>query len=322
MSFKTVCPSCDAELTAPDTVLGKRVKCKKCGDPFTAKRADELDDDEDDRPAKPTVTARPKPAVAKDDDASSRKSTKASRPTDDDDEEEDDEPKPKTKKKGKKKKKKEGLPMALVIGVIAGVLLIGGGIVAYFGFIKEDKPTDPVVAKGDGPPGDRGKSRGGPGRGPDGPAISAWPEHHDTLGRFRVKFPGAPSKVETDLPPEARGKVSIWQTQLGSANGLEIFASVHIAAPAAERMGATEEQIIDQILQLLKAQLPGGGEITGGKEVTHQGYKGRDSQLTENAKQIGTIRVIVAPDRVICLVHRGSTIAERTQAFFESLKIE
>src|SRR4051812_33647393 len=69
MSFKTVCPSCDSELTVPDAMLGKRWKCKKCGDPFTVRRSARPDDDDDAPPRKPNKT---RPEYDEDDEPRSK----------------------------------------------------------------------------------------------------------------------------------------------------------------------------------------------------------------------------------------------------------
>ena len=82
MPFATICPNCDARLTAPDTVLGKKVKCKKCDEPFVARLAAEPEDEEDDRPAKAAAGKR-RPARDDDDEAPARKPSKARRPADD-----------------------------------------------------------------------------------------------------------------------------------------------------------------------------------------------------------------------------------------------
>ena len=69
MSFSTVCPGCNAQLTAPDSAEGKRIKCKKCGDPFVARP---LDDEGDELPERPSVKAstrsRPRPVEDDEDD--------------------------------------------------------------------------------------------------------------------------------------------------------------------------------------------------------------------------------------------------------------
>ncbi len=46
------CPSCEKSLKVPDTVFGKKIKCKHCGHPFVV-------EDPDAEPAKPATGAKP-----------------------------------------------------------------------------------------------------------------------------------------------------------------------------------------------------------------------------------------------------------------------
>lgn len=319
MSFKTVCPGCDSELTAPDALLGKRVKCKNCGDPFTAKP---MGEDEDERPAKSAAKARSKPARDEEDDERPRKSAKARRPADDDDEDEEDEPRPKAKKKGTKKKK-EGLPMALVLGIIGGLLLIGGGVVAYFGFIKEDKPTDPPVAKGDGPP-NRGQPRGGGPGGPGMPGVAsagaAWVEQYEEGGHYRIKFPAAPQTQNAQQQTPA-GPVTLKVYLWGGPN--EAYVATHQVIP--ERGGLSDDQLLDLAIEAVKNQGQ-GATVVGTNPITYQSFPGREVNLNLTAKKGAMIvRVILAKDRIIAIsaVGENPSVADaRVKMFFESLKIE
>ncbi|HEX3149252.1 MAG TPA: hypothetical protein VHR66_14355 [Gemmataceae bacterium] len=321
MSFKTVCPNCDAELTAPDTVLDKRVKCKKCGDPFTAKRAVD-DDDEDDRPAKASTKARLKPDRDDDDDAPPRKSAKARRAADDDedDEDEDEEPRPKAKKKGKKKKK-QGLPLAVVLAVIGGVLLIGGAVVAYFGFIKEDKPTDPVVAKGEGgPPTERGKARGGPGGGPQG--QPSWFEHVDAEGKYRIKFPKQPSVQNQTVNV---GNMQQMIKAMIAQTGPETFVSNFIPLPP-EQANIDPKIILDAAEQQAANQIPGGATITSKKDVTQGGVSGRELTLSlQGGVATGIVRLFITNGRVYTVAAVGPGLqasSPNVTTFFDSLKFD
>jgi predicted Zn finger-like uncharacterized protein len=40
MTVKLICPECDAKLSVSDALIGKKVRCKKCGLAFTAKVSD------------------------------------------------------------------------------------------------------------------------------------------------------------------------------------------------------------------------------------------------------------------------------------------
>ncbi len=99
-------------MNAPDTAIGKRIKCPKCAEAFVV---DEPDADEGFEVIEEAVRAKPKRrAVAVVDD-------------DDDEEEEDERP----KKKARKGKKKPAAiqPIGLWIGAgVVALLLIGGGL--------------------------------------------------------------------------------------------------------------------------------------------------------------------------------------------------
>jgi hypothetical protein len=160
MSFTTICPNCDARLTAPDAVRGKRWKCKKCGDPFTARRAADLDDE---------------------DDAPPRRSGSSRRSRDD-----DDEPRPRSRKQGAKKP--SGSPVLLfVLFGVGALMLIGGGVLAvvYFTSSKKSGPVD----QGPGQLPGQGASQ-------KPISIADWVDYHDARDRFRLKLPTQPVIAE------------------------------------------------------------------------------------------------------------------------------
>jgi hypothetical protein len=126
MPFTTICPHCDARLTAPDAVRGKKFTCKKCDERFVARPAVDREDDEDDRPR-------------------SRRSGRG-RGRDDEDE-------PRSRG-GRSGKKKGGAPVLLFVLLGVGALVvIGGGIAAavYFASPKKGGPTRTADGGGGGP---------------------------------------------------------------------------------------------------------------------------------------------------------------------------
>jgi hypothetical protein len=121
MPFTTACPNCSARLQVPDTLAGKRVRCKKCHEPFLVEAPIE---DEDVRVSKKAQRADDRGVAGDDEDE---------RPA----------------RKKKKKKKKEGVP-PLVIGlVVGGVILVGGGLAAFI-LLKDDKKPDSELAEAKG----------------------------------------------------------------------------------------------------------------------------------------------------------------------------
>lgn len=122
MSFTMTCPECDAELGVPDSLAGKTLRCRKCGETFKARapgsksgRARRPRDDEDSRPR------RPRDEEENDHPRRRRR--------DENDDRDDDRPRRKPadgKARGKRSKPKRGL--GYVLGLIGALLLAAGAI--------------------------------------------------------------------------------------------------------------------------------------------------------------------------------------------------
>ncbi len=130
MSIKTTCPECDKEYNLADTMEGKTVKCKGCGNPFTVESGDEASTAVAAKPANgkasATATRAAKPSVKK-------------RAADDDDDDDDEESEAPPKKKG-------GMGVWLLVGggLVAFMMLFvcGGGVIgAYFLFFRGNAVT-------------------------------------------------------------------------------------------------------------------------------------------------------------------------------------
>jgi predicted Zn finger-like uncharacterized protein len=326
MPITIACPNCDARFQAPDTFEGKRVKCKKCGETFVARPADV---DEDDRPARPAAKAaaraRPRPVDDDEDDSPSRRFAKASRREEDDSDEDrprrrrrddvdaEDEPRPR-KKKGKKKKA-TGSPVLLIVLIAVGaVVLIGGGIGVYYGFIKEDKPADQPVAKGDASNGPVGKAGAVAG------ADAAWYEHVDVDGKYRIKFPRQPA-------PEIRtineGGMQVTVKAMMAQTNQEVLVSSVVALPDPN---ADPEVILQSAAEQAASRVRGGATVTDKKEVTHGGVQGREIRLNiQGGRLNGVVRVFVTNGRVYTIGAVGPGYQASTPnvaKFFESLKFE
>lgn len=333
--FTTVCPGCEASLNAPDTVKGKKVKCKKCGEPFVAKPAKASDDDPAERKTvkmkspPPPVKSRRDEADEDDmtDEAPSlkgKKSKKRDQDEDtevmesmrDEDDEEEDEPKPKKKKGGgkKKSKKKESSPMLLILIAVSAIVLIGGGIGAYFMFFNdESKPTTPSTKGGTST---ENTKQGG------ATAVAAgWVDVHDPEGRFRIKFPSQP-QVLNRKEQSPLGEINVKMHVMGSQT--ELFVCGHVPMPA-DRPGITDEQLLDAFLEVSKAKEK-GEQISEPKTIQFQGFTGREFTAPMPGKKgMVVARAILAKDRVIVLgsgAENATADSPRVKAFFESLKIE
>jgi predicted Zn finger-like uncharacterized protein len=290
MPFTTACPNCSARLQVPDNLAGKRVRCKKCSEPFLVKAQAEDDEDETPAPAK----ARPRP---QDDD---ERPSKKSRPADDEDEadeEEEDRPAPKKKKK----KKKQGVP-PLVIGlVLGGVILVGGGIGAFF-LLKDDKKPDSelAAAKGKG-----GETESGP----------PWVDYADAEAKFRVKFPAQPQVQNQQVGP-VTFKAAVLQ------RGPMSFVATSGAIPPGEQ--GDPEKVLDRAVEQSRGMIPGGGSITDTKPITHQGKPGRELTLSVQGAT-GVVRIFYANNRLYNLTVIGQNVTPTTpivRPFFDSLQID
>jgi len=337
MLITTVCSNCDATLKAPESVLGKRVKCTKCGKPFVAQLPG---DDEEERPAKtlktkaqapPPVKRRPDKDEAEDatDDSPPVKRKKPARHDDDDDTEnqprsrssrddDDDTPRLKANKKGKKGKKKPAGPpvMLFVLIGIGALVLIGGGIGVYFGFIKDD-PT-PTTPTNQGPGG--GSSTAVvPGAQPAA-STAGWVEINEADGKYKLNFPTQPQTQNLQQQTPA-GPVTLKVYLVGGQT--EVSLATHRPLPV--RGGLSDDALLDQAVQQSRTQAK-GATISSTTPITYQSLPGREIVMNMAGKK-GTmiVRAILASDRIIVLSAGGddaSPTSPRVKAFFESLKIE
>jgi predicted Zn finger-like uncharacterized protein len=160
MPFPLACPNCDARLTIPDEVAGKRIKCKNCGEAFVARRPRPADEEPDPPRSKasppPAPKRRSEPAADEHedgDDAPRTRSARSTRRPDEDDadrprgrrrdEDEDDAGRPATRgRQGKAKGKKGGRGLLIVLFGLGALVLFGGGVGAYLLFGPKKLPGD------------------------------------------------------------------------------------------------------------------------------------------------------------------------------------
>jgi hypothetical protein len=153
------CPHCQSMLKGPESFRGKRVKCKKCGEPFTIPSDDDVYEDfavvDDDESAAPPPKPKPKPAVLK--PVVAKKPVAAKPPALDaveeaeDDEDEDEE---ESLKRRLAQKKKQGRPviksLAAVIMIRAGMVFTLSGMIGIILIIvMDDKPKPAAPGPGD-----------------------------------------------------------------------------------------------------------------------------------------------------------------------------
>jgi len=331
MAVTIACPNCDARLDAPDDIEGKKVKCRKCGEKFRAYPVKE--DGEDDRPArravKPATKSRPRD-VEDEDDRPARRTGKASRRGAGDDErgrnEDEDRPprgspdeddkkgEPRARKK-KGKKKKAGWPVALLISIGVGALILIAGIGAYFSSPGDQEP-DGSAAPG-GPvsgPGAGGGSAGDP-------ALPGWLEFADPNGQFKVRLPRtpAPTKRQWAVPNGDPAEATIYTVEIGGG----LFAVALLSVPGREA-GAPADPVLDEAI----AEGTGwfrGAAIKSRTNITYQGFPGRQAVLEyPGVKGSTVLRVVLAGNRMFWVVAKGDNFAADTpkvRGFLDSLKI-
>jgi len=128
MPFTVVCPSCSARIKAPDTAVGKTVKCPKCSNPMIISASAPEPTPEVVEPVEVVESPEPEEVAPR----------RRQRPRRDDD---DSESRP------RKKKSNKGLIIGLSIG---GVLLVslcccGGGLGMYYGVFDSVVGNDKVT---------------------------------------------------------------------------------------------------------------------------------------------------------------------------------
>lgn len=342
MLIETQCTECDAVLKAPDTVLGKRVKCTKCGGVFVARRRG--DDDADEEP-----TAKTRPAGAKgpegarksgrpgnaDDQESARQLKKARRRDeheDDDEDRHDDGP----KVKGRRGKKSESSgSSALLVGlIIGGLVLVGGiGAGAYLLFFQEEnKPPAPapgpvvenkgnVPAPGTGTGGGPGAPAGGPKGGPPGSGEdTAWVSHRDEEDKFEIRFPAKPkTETQTIKLGLLMRTLKVTMCQVGA----EMFI---INADPVPDPNLDAETVLTLAEQQVPAHLPQGVTVTSKTPITHAGAPGRELVLTgPGGMGGGVFRILIQNERIYTLGVAGPSVkpdSSNVKKFLDSLKFE
>jgi predicted Zn finger-like uncharacterized protein len=153
MPLSVTCPGCETVYPVGEALIGKTIRCKKCGEQIVVRtpggavtaarpaRAAKVADDDGGDEDNFLLSNKSKPArgrVDDDDDAPRPAKRSSARVADDEDEDDyDDAP----------RKAKKGAPVALVAsGAIALLVLAGGGVGAYFAFGGKGKDTDTVQA--------------------------------------------------------------------------------------------------------------------------------------------------------------------------------
>jgi predicted Zn finger-like uncharacterized protein len=154
MAVEVKCPACRAILAVPEAALGKKLRCKKCGDVFRSEppAAAEPRDDEDE----PKSRKRAEPD--EDDDRPARRSARS---RDDDEDDEDDRPARRSKKQRKKSN-----PVLYIVGLLVAVAVAVTAIVVVVNMARDREEAAKNQAggttRGGDQPGEKGTSIGAP----------------------------------------------------------------------------------------------------------------------------------------------------------------
>ncbi|MFO0880501.1 MAG: trypsin-like peptidase domain-containing protein [Gemmataceae bacterium] len=166
MAIDITCPHCRSSFRVADEILGKRVRCKSCQEPFVAREG--RGKDEDDEPEE-RIQQTPAPRRAgapasrrRDEDDEEEREPRSSRRNEDeeddrrrrreDDEDDRDADRRRRRDRPRPVAKPAGMPMGLLLGGVAAALIVGvvGVVGAIFYF--SSSPSIPPIQAGAGNP--------------------------------------------------------------------------------------------------------------------------------------------------------------------------
>jgi hypothetical protein len=333
MPVTVACPNCDARLDAPDDIVGKKVKCRKCGEKFRAYHVEKVGEDDraTRRADKSESKSDPQPAAPDEDEDErpSRRAGKASRRREEDDEadrdedeerprrrsvdEDGEEDEPRERKKKGKKKKKAGLPVALLILIGVVVLLLIAGVGIYFSS-SSDNPDNSATGGPVTGPGAGGEAAGDPN-------LPGWVEFADPNGQFKVRVPrkpAGPAKEQWPLPNGDAAEAMIYTAEIGGG----LYMVAHLTVPGREAKDPADP-VLDDVMGGQTGWLK-GAVIKSQTKITHQRFPGRQAVLEyPGAKGSTVLRVILAGNRMFWMLAKGDNVAAdpKARAFLDSLKI-
>jgi hypothetical protein len=164
-----------------------------------------------------------------------------------------------------------------------------------------------------------GRWFGGSGSITGGPNQPAWQEYTNAEGRFRILFPGTPTR--DTIPPPSRLKAGAKPTVVSFTVGApDVTYSV-----AFEDFGGSEtpEQFIDK--QRTELTAGRGGKLTSEKDVTSGQNKGKEFIVEASKSGAVHMRFIVAGRRLYKVMALGTAkpLDSRDVAkFFDSFRIK
>ena len=227
MPLVVLCTACPAKLSAPESAVGKQIRCPKCGavvDVPALVAAEEVPV-EDAKPA----PVRPKPVVDDDEE----EDTEETRPRKRRDRDAEDEPPPRRRKRRRAAKRGsggEGVFLAVVVGlVLVGVVATGAILIvrkgtSVAGGTGTDSPSgDPAHGpSGFGTP--FGRENSLPPADPPSPVPAGWQPYSNSEAGFKAYFPRPPIVSRTSGSSTGPSGIRT------SRNGWELFSGGGIGA--------------------------------------------------------------------------------------------
>lgn len=330
MPISVLCPSCDAQVNAPDSAAGKRAKCPKCHELMilpggesetveepvpkrTSRRVDE--DDESDRPRRSSRSRRDEEDDFEDDDRprsrrrndveddyeDTRPSRRSRRREDEDDEVGDVRP-----RRRKRSKASAGPPVGLLIGGGIGLLLVVvGGLYLLLGGSKESKDDfkNPVIAANNNP---QFAGGGGFGAGGRRAVPPGWITFHEPNGNYTAIFPVRPDNLPVPNPaPILIDQIKLNQAMSVDGRLYQVVHQIFREEPPANQP-AFLDQVCDGFSNSVRAtfgrELSRTGSNIGNiraKELTfNSGTSASVVRLAVSGRKMFAVSVIIRENRV------------------------
>jgi hypothetical protein len=277
------CPSCAGRLTIKDpSLVGKRIRCPKCKEPFTVEASADVEAAPVKRKAPPAVPAPPRKSRPRTDEEDEAPPSRRQRSRSEDEEEEE---RPAKKKRKKKKKKANNLP--LLIGGGAAALVAIGVVVAV------------IVMNSGGSSSSSGQNTGPKVQRP--PLPSGWNGVTGQDAEFEAYFPGKAEYMM--LPPSPAGgkRYVVYHTVPGTTKKFNVMAD---SVPVEGGKPLTLAEIAKKAIEGDKAKDP-SVTVAGERDLMYDSIPAKEFTVRSN-NTMAKFRMMVVNNRVFALVVVGT----------------
>jgi hypothetical protein len=310
MPILVTCPGCSAKLNAPDSAVGKNVKCPKpnCGTivPVPAPKVQQpaFEVVEDEPPPAPPPKSKPRliAAVEVEEDEPPRK--KARRDDDDDrprrkkrrdDDDDDDDDRPRRKKRRAAGGASGGIIALIVLGGLVLLGAVGFGIYALVGGSKA-------------------------------PVPEGWVEYTSTEDKFRAYFPEKPEPRTIPTMEDGVESITFYSSDVKISTQRVVMVQVHkfeSGSTAAQR-----EKVMEKIRKV-PAEDKSKGRVSGPHSIRWAGYKAQEFILEDapmpGGKRAGGVVRFFATDThayIAVLVAEGGRMSRAEEdGFFDNFEV-